>query len=888
MLSKLRTTKQALLQRSKIEHELDDELRDHLSRQTEQNIRLGMSPEEACAAARIAFGGIEQAKERSRDVRGFRWMEDLRQDLSYGARMLLRNPGFTLVAVVTLALGIGANTAIFSVIYTVMIKPLPFHEPERLVMVWTKLEKVGVEQTWVSEPEALDFREQAKLFEGFGLLNGASFTLTGAGEPEQLIGAEVTANFLSILGAKVLAGRDFLPGDELPEPGPTSTAILSHSFWQRRFGGERSVIGRTIYLSGKASTVVGVLPPNFTMMLPSETQEATNIDVWVPYIWDSKRHTRHHHTLTVIGRMKPGVRIEQAQEEMKTIAGRLSPLHYTRTGFAVKIVSLHEDLIKKQRPALLTLFISVGFVLLIACANVANLLLSRAGTREKEIAVRAAMGAGPLRLARQLLTESVLLALCGGSLGALLAIWGVTALHALRPADLPRLEEVGVNLQILAFTGAISILTGILFGLLPALRAAKPDLMHAFKDSSRNMTGGARWQRLRGAFVVTEIALSLTLLIGAGLVMRSFLWLIRVDPGFDAGNVLTAKMSPPRTKYKDGVAAANLYQQLIEKIQAIPGVEAAAAIQDLPLNNDASSGALTFEGVAANAERANLASFIVDQSAITPDYFRVMKTPLLAGRFFTLQDARGKPPVAIIDETLARRLWPTESPIGRRLTYGRFPEKVEEWATIVGVVRRVRHRQLDADIREKVYFPHAQSSKIQMTLVIRANSDPLGMVSAVRAAAQSVDHDLPIYRIRTMDEVMSNALAPARFTLLLLMIFAGVAATLAIVGIYGVISYTVTQRTHEIGVRLSLGARPQDVLQLIIRQGAKLTLLGVAIGLAAALSLTRLMHSILLGVSPTDPATYVVISLALMTIAILACWIPARRAAKVDPVIALR
>jgi len=811
---------------------------------------------------------------------------DLWQDLRFGARMLSKQPGFTFIAALTLALGIGANTAIFSVVYAVLLRPLPYHEPERLVMIWTKQEKLGVEQALVSEHEVLDFREQTKLFEGFAALNGSSLILTGAGEPEQLNGAPVSSNFLSLLGVKVMVGRDFAPDEE--KPGAARVAILSHGFWQRRFGGERSVIGSVINLSGWPTTVVGVLPPNFALMLPSETQEPTKIDVWIPYTDDYAKQPRHHHTLTVIARMKPGVSLRQAQEEMDVIAARLYPLHYTKTGFAVKVASLHGDIVKKMRPALLALLVAVGFVLLIACANVANLLLARSAGRVSEIAVRAALGAGRARLVRQLLTESVLLALFGGALGGLLAVGGVKALLALSPADLPRLDEVGVNFHALAFTCVLTTLTGILFGLFPSLRASRTNLTQALKDGSRNMAGGASSQRIRSAIVVVEIALSLVLLIGAGLLLRSFFGLIKVDPGFDARNVLTIQLRPPRAKYPNGVTVGDFYQRLMEKIQALPGVETAAAISDLPLGSQAASVPLTFEGVTANAERDNLASFEVDERIITSDYFKVMKTPLLDGRFFTPQDVRGQPRVAIIDERLQRRLWPNASPIGRRLTYGRFPDRPGTWIEIVGVVRRIRHHRLDADVREMVYFPHAQSSRIGMTLLIRSTFDPSSMVGAVRGAVQSVDSDQPIYGIRMMDEMVAGALAPARFTLLLLMIFAGVAAALAVVGIYGVMSHAVVQRTREIGVRMALGAQKGDVLRLVIRQGVKLASLGVAGGLGVALLLARLMRELLFGVSATDPLTFGSVALLLILVASLACYIPARRATEVDPLVALR
>jgi putative ABC transport system permease protein len=811
-------------------------------------------------------------------------METLWQDLRYGARMLLKKPSFTLIAILTLGLGIGANTAIFSVVYAVLLRPLPYREPERLTLLWTKLDKIGLEQNWVSEPEVLDFREQAKLFEGFGVLTESSFVLTGDGEPEQLTGAAISTNFFSLLGTPLQAGRDFAPEEE--KPGAPQVAILSHGFWQRRFGGERSVIGATIYLSGRPTTVVGVLPADFALMIPSEAHVPAKIDVWIPYAVDYAKQERDSHGMTVIARMRPGVSLRQAQEEMNAIAARLYPLYYTPTGFEVKVVSLHGDIVKKLRPALWVLLAAVGFVLLIACANVANLLLARAAAREKEIAVRGALGAGRIRLVRQLLTESVLLALLGGALGVALAVWGVAALQRLSPADLPRLNEVGINVPVLAFTFAVAMLTGILFGLFPALRASNTNLTRALKDGGRSVAGSMSSKRLRSAIVVAEIALSLVLLIGAGLLMRSFLRLTQVDPGFDARDVVSMKMTLPRVKYKDGAASANFYQQLLEKIQALPGVQSAAAISHLPLSKDYWSGTLTFEGVTANAERANLASFEVDQRAISLDYFKTMKTPLLAGRFFTPQDIRSDAPrFAIIDETLARRLWPNSSPLGRRMTFGRFPDKPENWIEIVGVVKHIRHHRLDADVREQVYYPALFST---MTLVIRAKSDPLGLVGSVRGAAQSLDRDQPIYRVRTMEELTADALAQARFTLLLLAIFAGVAAVLAVVGIYSVMSHAVAQRTPEIGIRVALGAQRSDVLRLIIGQGLRLACLGVFIGLMAAAPLTRLMRELLFGVSATDPLTFSLISLSLMLVALVACYIPSRRATQVDPLVALR
>jgi len=524
-------------------------------------------------------------------------------------------------------------------------------------------------------------------------------------------------------------------------------------------------------------------------------------------------------------------------------------------------------------------------VLLIASANVENLLLGRAASREREMAVRAAIGASRIRLLRQLMTESVLLSLIGGAAGLGLATWVVQGLLALSPRNLPRMEEVSIDLRMLAFTTIVAALTGIIFGLVPALKASKTNLTVSLKEGGRGVAGGTH--RSRTAIVVAEIALSLVLLIGAGLLMRSFERLTQVNPGFDPHNVLSAEMLVPRSKYNKRQLMASFYQQLLEKLKSVPGVESAAAISQLPLSGDYWGGTLTFEGVTANAERGNLASFEVDQRAITPDYFTTMKTPLLEGRYFTDQDS-SKHSVAIVDETLAKRLWPDSSPIGHRFTFGRFPEKPTDWVEIVGVVRHIRHHRLDANVREEVYYPHAIVTFSQMTLAIRTSTDPLSIAGAVRNTVKSLDPDQPVYRMRTMDELVSGALAPARFTLLLLMIFAGVAATLAIIGIYGVVSQAVSERTHEIGVRMALGAQVSDVLMMVVGQGLKLISVGVAVGLLGAFVLTRLMSGLLYEVSATDPTTFIILAIILTGVALAACFVPARRAAQVDPMIALR
>jgi predicted permease len=875
----------ALFRRESVLRDIEEELRVHVEMETETNIKRGMPPDEARAAALKSFGNLSRNTELGYDIRGGAWLETLWQDLRFGARMLLKQPSFTLIAVLTLALSIGANTAIFSVVNAVLLSPLPYTESDRLTLIWTSAESIGLKQNWVSEPEVLDFREQAKLFEGFGVINAAGFRLTGSGEPEQLNVARVSTNLFSLLGVRMKTGRDFAPDEE--KPGAARVAILSHGFWQRRFGGEQAVIGSTIYLNGNTITVVGVLPAHFTLLLPPEAHVPADLDVWMPYAVNYAKQDRLSHGMTVIGRLKRGVPLAQAQAEMDAIAAKLDSLHYWNAGFGVKVVSMQADIVKRVRPALLALLGAVGFVLLITCANVANLLLARATAREKEIAIRTALGAGRPRVMRQLLTESVLLALLGGVCGLVLAMWGVDVLLRLSPPDLPRVEEVGINGWVLLFTLSLTALTGILFGLAPALQSSKTDLTNSLKDGSHSVAGGAS-HRLRNAVVVGEIALSLVLLIGAGLVMRSFWRLMKVDPGFDPHRILAMSLSLPGAKYPDGHTTENFYRQLLEKVQTLPGVESAAAISQLPLSQDYHSDTMTFEGVSANAERGNLASFEVDHRVATPDYLKVMKTPLLAGRFFTPQDVSEQNRVVVIDETLARRLWPNASPLGKRVTRGYFPEKPEVWFEIIGVVKQIRHHRLDADGREQVYFSHALRPRRVMTLAIRAASDPLNLIPTVRQAVRELDPDLPVYQIRTMEGLVANALAPARFTLLLLTIFAGVAGVLAIAGIYSVMAYMVTQRTHEIGVRMALGAQARDMLRLVMRQGVTLAVTGVAFGLIGSFALQHVMKGLLYGVRATDPMTFVVISLLLFGATLLACYVPARRATEVDPITALR
>jgi putative ABC transport system permease protein len=872
MLSRLKTALRALLRRSQAERELDDELRHHIERQTEQNIRLGMSPEDARYAAQRAFGGVEQAKERSRDSRGVRWFEELWQDLRYGARMLAKNPGFTLIAVLTLALGIGANTAIFSVVNAVLLRPLPYPEPDQLSWVWLDNRREGIHEDITSFPNFVDWRDQNQVFQGLAGVNGWAPSLTGMGEPEELRGASVSANFFALMDVNPMLGRGFLPAEE--EDGHDQVVVISHGLWQRRFGGALNVINQTLNLSGRGYTVVGIMPPGF--------QFPTKAELWKPLAPTAQtRAARNSLWLQVFGRIKSGVTRAQAQAEMDVIARRLEEQYPgVNRGFGINVVPMHEQLVGKARPALMVLLAAVACVLLIACANVANMLLSRAAARQREIAVRAALGASRWRIVRQLLTESVLVAVLGGVLGLLLAVWGLELLRALGPADLPRLENIGVDGRALAFTLTLSFLTGLVFGLAPALQTAKLGLNEILKEAGQSKAGG---HRLRKLLVVSEITLALVLLIGGGLMIRSSWLLQQVEPGFNPERLLTARLSLPRSRYPEGPQVIAFYQQVSERLATQPGVLAVGATSSVMMEKMHQAGRFTIEGrpVEPQAQRPEL-----PYDAVTPGYFKTMGIPFVKGREFTEQDT-GQVPVTIINETMARRFWPGEDPLGKRFKFGNLDSN-NPWLTIVGVAHDVKRLGLDTPVRIECYVPHRQLPTRSMELVMRTTASPLTMSRPVRAAVWTLDKDLPITKLLTIENVLRETVAPRHFNMLLLGLFAAVALFLAAVGIYGVMSYVVTQRTREIGIRMALGAQSRDVLNLVIGQGMKLTLIGVLIGSGGALALTRLMKTLLFGVSATDPLTYLVIALLLMLVALLACWIPAWRATKVDPLVALK
>ena len=805
-------------------------------------------------------------------------METLLKDVRFGARMLMKNPGFSLVAVIALALGIGANTAIFSVVNAVLLRPLPFKDPDRLMLIReTKLPQFP--EFSVAPGNFLDWQKQNSVFEQMAAINTSPFNLIGTGEPERLQGQRVTDGFFAMLGAQPQLGRVFMSEED--QPGHNNVVILSHGLWQRRFGGDPNILNQTITLNGQSYAVVGVMPATFRY-------GGRNTELWTPIAFTAQNAQQHgSHYLQVIGRLKPGVTLEQTQEEMSAIAGRLAEQYPdTNAGWDVKIMTMLESTVRSIKPTLLVLLGAVAFVLLIACANVANLLLARAASRQKEIAVRTALGARRGRIIRQLLTESVLLSAAGGVVGLLLSLWGVSLLLSLAPDDLPRVRDVSLDGSVLGFTAAITLLTGLIFGLVPALQASKPNLNETLKDAGRGSTEGGRHHIIRSVLVVFEVATALMVLVGAGLMIKSFMHLQRVDPGFNPDNALAVNLSLPQRKYPEDDQRSAFYFQLIQKVSTLPGVRAAGAANVLPLEDDYILG-FHIQGRPPDAPGEDRST---NYFAVSPDYFKAMGIPLLRGRLFTEHDTKGAPRVAIINEAMAKQYFPDEDPIGQHIHVTNGPVLYRE---IVGVVGDVKQYGLDQETPVQTYEPYLQEPFSFMSLVVRTAGDPTSLSGAIRSEVLSIDSEQPVSSIKTLDQILSTSIAQQRFAMLLFGVFGAVALILAAVGVYGVMSYAVTQRTHEIGIRMALGAARRDVLRLVIGHGMMLTLIGIAFGLVAtfvltSFVLTSLMSSLLFGVSVTDLATFAIFSATLAAVALVACAVPARRALKVDPIVALR
>jgi predicted permease len=876
------------MRRDRFDRELEEEMRFHMEMKAGENLAAGMSLEESRYASQRQFGNRTFLQEVSREMWGFRSIETLVQDLRYGARMLLKHKSFTAVAVLTLALGIGANSAIFSVVNSVLLRELPYREPERLVMIYSDrpldLAKTGWTEVPVSPGEFLDLRDRNQSFEQLAAFQPQGRNITSSDEPEFLGGVRATSNLFAVLGLEARLGRVFLPEDE--QPGNNLVVILSDGLWQRRFGADPKIIGQKIAFNNEPYTVIGVMPPD--LQFPPKTVLPTPFQIpgvnyfqfYIPLTITPDQRSNRSGSLAVIARLKPQIRFEQAQADAVGIA-RWYEQQYpdTHRNRSLRLMAVHQQVVGKAQTALLALLGATGVLLLIACVNIANLLLARGAARQKEMAVRAALGAGRWRVIRQLLTESLLLAVLAGAVASLLAFWGVDLLRTMVPDGFPRAEEIGVDLRFFGFTLAVSLLTGIIFGLIPALQGSRTDLNETLKEGGRS-SGGGRRNRFGGLLVVSEVALALLLLAGAGLMLRSFIRLMNVDPGFDPQNVLTMGISLPENKYQHRQAAA-FFQQLLERVRSLPGVRSADLAWPLPLSGGGFGGTgFMIDGKTYNQGDMPYATI----RTASPDYFKTMRIQLLKGRFFTEGDAHDSPSVMIINETMARRYWTNEDPIGRRIYFNWNRSRPE----IVGVVKDIRHAALDAEPKPHMYFPFVQLPSLDAFLVARTDGDPLSLVAAVRGEVQAIDKDQPVVRIRTMEELVSESASQRRFNMLLLAVFAGVALIMASVGIYGVMSYSVEQRTHEIGLRMALGAQTADVLRMLLGQGMKMVVMGVAIGLAAASAMTRLISRLLFGVSATDPVTYVAIALLLAAVALLACYLPARRAAKVDPVEALR
>jgi putative ABC transport system permease protein len=797
-------------------------------------------------------------------------MDILMKDISYAVRNLLKRPGFTLIALIALALGIGANTAIFSLVNAVLLRPLPFAEPDRLVWVFGNIRNGG-NRASVTPLDFLDYRQQNKSFEEFAAMFSlpVPVNLTGSGEPERLSAAGVTGNYFQVFGVQPIMGRTFALENE--KTGLDQVAVLSYGLWQKRFAGDPDILNKSITLDGKSCQVVGVMPPTFSFPRAAE--------LWVPLNFDASPHMKQRkaHFLRPIGKLKPGVTIEQAQADTDIVAKQLeAQFPDTNSGWNLRLLSLREQLVGNTRPTLLILFGAVGFVLLIACANVANLLLVRAASRYKEIAVRTALGASRLRILRQMITESVLLALFGGVLGTLLAAWGVDVLVKLSEGSLPPTALVRIDLTVLSFTFLLSIVTGILFGLVPAIRTMNLSLGEALKEGARGSGEGSQRNRTRSLLVVLESAVAMVLLIGAGLLIKSLIRLQNTDPGFDVHNVLTMRVDLPQQKYPTPDKAVNFFDQLQTRVGSLPGVETVGLITELPLSGQLNDMPFSVEG------RPKDQLFDFDFRRVNQNYFRSLRIPLLRGRNFTDQEVRQSAKVMIVSSLLVSRVFPNEEPLGRRLIMWGSNQSFE----IVGIVGDLRNAGLEFQPAPIMYFPtHANGGT---NLVIRTSSDPLSLVGPVRKEVLGIDPDQPVAAIRTMEDWVDSSTATPRYRTILLGLFALVALLLASTGIYGVMSYSVTQRTHEIGVRMALGARQRHVLTLVVRQGMSLVVLGVVLGLLAAFGLTRVLSTLLYEVTAKDPMTFGLVPLVLIAVALVACYIPAWRATKVDPLVALR
>ena len=880
MLNDLFFRLRALFRRKTVEAELDDELRLHFDFNVRKYENSGLTRAEALRRARLEFGGMGQVKEECREARGVHFMEELFQDIRYGLRMLRKSPGFTAVALLTLALGIGANTAIFSVVYGVLLRPLPYKDSDRLIVLNETTPKVG--QVSVSYPNFLDWRSGNRSFSQMAAVASVSFNLAGVDQPENINGEAVSPYFLSMLGVRPILGRDFDASEE--KAGTAPVVLLSYQLWQSHLGGNASALSRTINLDGKSFNIIGVLPPDFRSI--DKTDVMVPIGVWLTGNSDANSRGDRG-DMAAIGRLGPGVSFAQAQAEMQAIAARLAIAYPgPNDQFSAALRPIREVFVGEIRPAILILFGAVLFVLLIACANVANLFLMRGAARTREIALRIALGATRGRIVRQMLAESFVLAFFGGLLGVAVSIAGIRGLAQLIPMDMQAGATVNLNGAVLLFAAAAVVLSSFMFGLVPAMNLTKPDVQPELREGGRSASSGAGQNRLRGLLAAGEVAVALILLVGAGLMVKSLYRLLAVDPGFKTDRILTMDMHLRTTQYAKDPAILNFWQQVLYRVRALPGVESAALGTVVPLTDSHSRSDITIEGMALPKP----GSFPhPDGHSVSPGYLRTLGVPLLRGREFTDADQQNAPLVGMVNAAIARQFFPNQDVLGKRFMFGHpSTERSPKWITIVGVAADTKLYGLANPARLEVYLPLRQSVLSGMSLIVKSAADPAALTSSIRGAIASIDKDQPIFAIATMQELVNSSISPQRITLILLGLFSALALVLAAIGIYGVISYSVAQRTHEIGIRMALGADGGGVLRMILAQGVKIAGAGVGIGIFASFGLTRLMTKLLYSVSAADPVTFAAVAIVLVVVAMLACYIPARRALRVDPIIALR
>jgi predicted permease len=884
MLDDLRYRLRALFRRRRVEAELEEELRFHVEREAEKYRSAGMSDEEAGRRARMAFGGHEQMKEDVREARGTSLIENTMQDARYALRQLRANPVFAMVMILTLALAIGANSAIFSVVEGVLLRPLPYPQADRIVRLF--LNSAMYPRFPLNPWDFHDYRERSRSFEGLAAFTRSDMQLSGgSGQPEMLNGFEITAGFFHVLGLQPELGHEFTPSNEVPNSA--REVILSDRVWRTRFAGDSNILGRKITLNAMPFTVVGVMGPEAEH--PGNEYHPVaygqHVDVWAPFWFEGDPSDRGSHYIEGFGRLKNGVTAAQAAAEMTPLEAQLMREHgRPEDRWQVLVVPLKQEIVGASRPMLLMLLAAVGMVLLIACANAANLLLARAASRRRELAVRLALGAPQVRLIRQLLTESLVIALTGGALGLAMAFGGVRAIVSLLPSDFPRAADIHMNAPVFWFTAAVALGTGILFGLVPAMQASRSDPRQGLHDGGRTLTSGRHQQRLRNSLVVSEVTLACVLLIGAGLMLRSLLAQLHLDHGFRQDHVLTATLALPGADYKESLPVVQFYQQLLSQLQAAPGVQAAGAGSDLPWTGWDENRSFDIEGKQPPPDTF----FHARYHAATPGYFRALGTPLVAGRSFTEGDKDGAPGVVVINEAMAKKYWPGEDAVGKRITFYDHPKADKDWLRVAGVVGDVKDKPDSPGAEPGFWWPHAQAPYHDMAVVVRFDGDPGAMVKTLRVAVHGLNPGLAVAQVQLMDQIVEESVAAPRMEFILVGLFGALAIVLAGIGTYGVIAYAVSRRTTEFGLRMALGAQRGDLMRMVLGQGARLVIPGAAAGVVLALVLGRLMKSLIYGVRPDDPLTLVAVAGMVLAVALLASYIPARRAAKSDPMRALR